>query len=479
MSHRGKAVAGVVALLLTCGPRPAAADPLDDCNSSDGARMLTGCTAVLATAGTQEERLAALARRGFAQKQAGRCDAAIPDFTDALRIAPQSAAILVLRGECHATLRHVAFAAGDFEAALAVEPQNAEALAGRDRLPKDAAALPTPSTPQAVPLGTDAVGVAIDQLDAGLAQFEAMREPLLATCTAAATSIGVVTGEMQRMTDQADALVVQAKGERDRLAPSPANAQATPRPLDELMAALGTIATARQRTSSAKMNACFNSMLVISLAPSGAPMASNLAEVDRNRKIADYHVGLAGPALQRAQAIYAAAARPAGTAKPPAFVAQIDPLCTELATLQDTFFAAQQNVAAVRITFEPLKMLDDMLAQVKDPALMAANPAFQAYGPRLNALIEKFEKSDKRRSCPPALEASIASLEISLPGAIRKCWQAQAMTTLAIPGTAARAQAQLATLRRNVEEASRFAKEAATCAAQAQQPAPANKPAPR
>lgn len=480
MGRRWKAIASVSALLLTCSPPPAAADALDDCNSVDMSRMLSGCTAVLATAATPEERLAALARRGFAQKQAGRCDAAIPDFTEALRIAPQSPAILALRGDCHATLGQVAPAAGDFEAALTLEPQNAEALAGRDRLPKGAAAPPTPPPSAAVPLGTDAVGVAIGQMEAGLAQFETMREPLLATCTAAATSIDAVTAEVQRMTDQADAFVLQAKGERDRLgAAAPANAQAIPRSLGELTAALGTIATARQRTSSAKLNGCLNSMLVTSLAPSGAPMASNLAEVDRNRKIADYQVTLAGPALQRAQAIHAAAARPAGTTKPPAFVAQLDTMCTELATLRDTFAAAQQDVAVVKITFEPIKMLDAMLAQVKDPALMAANPAFQAYGPRLKALIEKFEKSDKRRSCPPALEASIASLEISLPGAIRKCWLAQAMTTLAMPGTAARAQAQLATLRRNVDEASRFAKEAATCAAQAQQPAAATKPAPR
>jgi hypothetical protein len=133
MAHCWGAITSVL-LLLACSGSPAHADPFDDCNSTDAARMLSGCTAVLATAVAPMERLAALARRGYAQKQAGNCEAAIVDFSNALQLAPQTVAVLALRGECYAAINQPKLALADFDAALKLEPKNAEALAGRSRL---------------------------------------------------------------------------------------------------------------------------------------------------------------------------------------------------------------------------------------------------------------------------------------------------------------------------------------------------------
>lgn len=133
MWHRWVALAAALSAL-ACGQSWAQADPLEDCNSSDVERMVTGCTMVLQTAATPEERLAAFARRGFARKSLGQCPAAIADLTSALEIVPQSAALLALRGQCQAEIDEPHAALADFDAALVLEPDNAELLEARTRL---------------------------------------------------------------------------------------------------------------------------------------------------------------------------------------------------------------------------------------------------------------------------------------------------------------------------------------------------------
>ena len=131
MWHRWVAAA---LLVLACGQSRAQGDPVEDCNSSDVKRMVTGCTMVLQTAATPDERLAAFARRGFARKNLAQCPAAIADFSSALEIAPQSAALLAPRGECQVEIDQPQAALADFDAALVLEPHNAELLEARTRL---------------------------------------------------------------------------------------------------------------------------------------------------------------------------------------------------------------------------------------------------------------------------------------------------------------------------------------------------------
>jgi tetratricopeptide (TPR) repeat protein len=117
----------------------AGATAADDCNSDVPDKMILGCTEVLKTASDPAVKVAAFARRGFARKQHNECEAAIADFTEALKVTESNAAILVLRGECYAEAGRPDQALADLQAALKIEPQNSEAVAALDRLRPDAA----------------------------------------------------------------------------------------------------------------------------------------------------------------------------------------------------------------------------------------------------------------------------------------------------------------------------------------------------
>lgn len=350
------------------------------------------------------------------------------------------------------------------ESFIAVYPNSRHVEAAKARLatlrpgsPAPSTTTPSPTAPAAPPPVSTAastqVTAMLDQIEGGFVLHEAMEGPMFARCTRAETSVRSTTAEVARIGAETDRLATQAKAYRDRQ-----GGAATA--LGDFDRAAGTIAQARQRAAVAKQAACERSAAVMQ-DPRGIATTGHLAEADKSRTLAEQQVALAKAALQRIEASYATPP-PAGSATPPGFAAQLDMLCTELATLQDVVDTARRETAEVRVYFEPLAMTDRHIGQLSDPALLA-HPDIRPHAARVRAISERYAKLGKRRSCSPETDTAIAALDASLPAALLKCWQTQAMATLGLPGSAGRASAQLATMRRQADETSRLFTEAASC----------------
>ncbi|MGQ0585088.1 MAG: hypothetical protein ACT4O6_24385 [Reyranella sp.] len=319
-----------------------------------------------------------------------------------------------------------------------------------------------PATPGAPPPASTAastqVTAMLNQIEGGFILHEAMEGPMFARCTRAETSIRSATTEVARIGAETGRLADQARAYRDRQGPGTA---ATAKALGDLAQAAATIAQARQGAAVAKQAACERSAAVMQ-DPHGIATTGHLAEADKSRTLAEQQIALSKAALQRIEASYAASPAPAGSTNPPEFAAQLDALCTELATLQDAADTARRETAEVRVYFEPLAMTDRHIGQLSDPALLA-HPDIRPHAARVRAISERYAKLDKRRSCSPETDRAITALDAALPAALQKCWQVQATATLGLPGSAARASAQLATMRRQADETSRLSTEAAGC----------------
>jgi len=120
-------------------PVPVSIDPVGDCNSEDTPRRLAGCSALINSGDLPSPALAiAYSRRSDAHLDLGKLDAALVDRTKAAELAPddtasglrlsrvhlQRAASWPLSGKLDAALK-------DYSDAIRVDPANHEAYAGR------------------------------------------------------------------------------------------------------------------------------------------------------------------------------------------------------------------------------------------------------------------------------------------------------------------------------------------------------------
>lgn len=124
--------------VLAGGAAPAGAQQADpdwaDCASGeDDARVVRGCTAVIARGDREsaQGRANALANRGDAQFRAGDLGAAMEDYDEAVRLVPQDAALLTSRALLHIARGDVAAARVDFDRAVAADPRHAMAYNDR------------------------------------------------------------------------------------------------------------------------------------------------------------------------------------------------------------------------------------------------------------------------------------------------------------------------------------------------------------
>jgi tetratricopeptide (TPR) repeat protein len=129
--HHGPALAAasLVAALLAVRGNVAAA-PIDDCNSNDRDKMLLGCSVLAGTSEDAAVLAIALLRRGSVLQDMHRIDAAIADFTVALRMDPKLVAALLLRAQGFSQIGEHQAAFDDFNAVLQLDPNNALAVSG-------------------------------------------------------------------------------------------------------------------------------------------------------------------------------------------------------------------------------------------------------------------------------------------------------------------------------------------------------------
>jgi tetratricopeptide (TPR) repeat protein len=103
----------------------AMAEDLKGCESLDPETRVAGCTALIDTPGIPpSQRATALYLRGLAYSRLGRHERSIPDFDEAIRLAPQSALALNSRANAFLKLGRPSEGVADIEQALAMEPQD-------------------------------------------------------------------------------------------------------------------------------------------------------------------------------------------------------------------------------------------------------------------------------------------------------------------------------------------------------------------
>lgn len=108
-------------------------DPVADCNQfEDRARQIRGCTAYIRTGKALGPNLAvAYTNRGIAYASQGEHKRALADFTEAIRLAPDSPFPYYNRGNAYYDLKDYARALADYDAAIARGPDMALAYYNR------------------------------------------------------------------------------------------------------------------------------------------------------------------------------------------------------------------------------------------------------------------------------------------------------------------------------------------------------------
>lgn len=167
------------------GPSEDWARCADDDNKYPLDVQIGACTKLLQSGQLNDDSLAdAYVDRGITFQRENNHDRAIADFTDALRLRPNDAKALAMRGASEFELQRRDAASTDFQAALAVDPNNADALNGAGRLKmlsKDFAqardlftrAIGNDSTDKAAPLYANrgAAAYALGDRDQALADY--------------------------------------------------------------------------------------------------------------------------------------------------------------------------------------------------------------------------------------------------------------------------------------------------------------------
>lgn len=107
---------------------PASADANADCTSTDNARRIEGCTALLAQPDLPSgERAKAYALRALAYSVLGQYDRALPDYDEAIRINPDFAVALNNRAWAYYKAGRAQSGVDDVERALQLTPDSPHA----------------------------------------------------------------------------------------------------------------------------------------------------------------------------------------------------------------------------------------------------------------------------------------------------------------------------------------------------------------
>ena len=136
----GSAVSGILALsvmagAVAAGAAPAHADAVDQANfcfvyTSGGQndKAIDACTKAISSGDLQDADLvSALINRGVAYKAEGKLDAAIGDYSRALKLAPQDALVLSNRANAYLEKGDLDAAEADIRKSLDIDPKSASA----------------------------------------------------------------------------------------------------------------------------------------------------------------------------------------------------------------------------------------------------------------------------------------------------------------------------------------------------------------
>lgn len=126
----------VVLIALMIAAKPAFADKsselADICNKGSGDQAIAACTSVIQSAQWSGAHLAQfLCRRGYAYVRTGHYDRAIEDFDRAIQLKPDYADAFYGRGDAYFLLGQKDRAIQDYDQVIRLEPGNAEALGSR------------------------------------------------------------------------------------------------------------------------------------------------------------------------------------------------------------------------------------------------------------------------------------------------------------------------------------------------------------
>jgi tetratricopeptide (TPR) repeat protein len=123
------ALAGFVALAV-----PAAADPIDDCNSNTPQYIIDGCTKLIDEGKADNDALAiAHFNRANALDDKGDHDAALADYDQSIKLKPDYVDSYLNRGLVHVEKKDYDSAIADFNRAIALKPNFARAFYARGR----------------------------------------------------------------------------------------------------------------------------------------------------------------------------------------------------------------------------------------------------------------------------------------------------------------------------------------------------------
>jgi tetratricopeptide (TPR) repeat protein len=119
------ATMAVVMMAVLAATAGAMAEDLKGCQSLDPEAGIAGCTALIDTPGiTPAQRATAFYLRGLAYSRLGRHERSIPDFGEAIRLAPSSALALNSRANAFLKLGRPSEGVADIDQALAIEPND-------------------------------------------------------------------------------------------------------------------------------------------------------------------------------------------------------------------------------------------------------------------------------------------------------------------------------------------------------------------
>src|SRR5579872_2404229 len=131
---RWRCAVAVLALVAAVGPACAQDDGPDwkRCRAGDPDVVIAGCSAVLAAGnGLPAQRAVAAMRRGYAYTAKRQYDRALADFDEATRLDPNSADAFAGRGFMNQRLGHHDRAIEDFDQAIRLRPSFHAAFVGR------------------------------------------------------------------------------------------------------------------------------------------------------------------------------------------------------------------------------------------------------------------------------------------------------------------------------------------------------------
>lgn len=123
----------VLTAIIAAACSPALADPLEDCaRGRDAPARIAACTEIIKGAShSRAEKAQAHRNRGQARAAAGALEAAIADFSEALRLDPADAAAMAARGHARLGKGEIDAAIADLAGAVQLQPGNPAYLAGR------------------------------------------------------------------------------------------------------------------------------------------------------------------------------------------------------------------------------------------------------------------------------------------------------------------------------------------------------------